>query len=344
MALAAKERFDRMEFLEDAQGYFRDRPISRFLEWDRGLVERNPGYFASLDTSDTGLVIVKASTNVITHDDSRRTVYTMNCISEEIKQLRETYGKKVMVVSSGVLGLGRKARLSMGERIPESEKDSIEQKIEDARIGQPIWYMLWEHHMYPYRTEKSLVVNDDLRDFQKADSLFRKWSKWLEIGIIPIVNEDDLKSQEEIITKIQGQKIFSDNDVLSGLIAKHLTEYLPKQSKILLAMLTNTNGIYTAESIRTGKYETIAWVKDSKGLESQAILEKSNRGRGGRLSTIQAARDATSAGNIVVVANGMYANHDADYQKGAAGAIRRYNILDAIMKGKFVGTTFLPYY
>ena len=62
------------------------------------------------------------------------------------------------------------------------------------------------------------------------------------------------------------------------------------------------------------------------------------------MSTIQAARDATSTGNIVVVANGMYANHDADYQKGVADAVRRYNIVDAIMKGKFVGTTFLPSY
>jgi len=262
----------------------------------------------------------------------------MNCISEDLTRLRER-GLNILLVTSGAIGLGRKARLRKGEKIPEREKDSPQQKRLDAIEGQFLLYELWRHHFYPQLVNESLVTHDDITNEQRNTRLLELYQRWLVCGRIPVINEDDKRSLEEIDIRLKGKRVFRDNDGLASLLAQFLKRagYNP-----FLILLSNTDGIYTEESFRNGKYIPIRIVKDSTGLEEQALPISSTRGRGGEISKIEAARDASLNDILVVVANGQYCNHDAPYQKRKEGSQRRYDVLDSILDGRVVGTRFLP--
>jgi glutamate 5-kinase len=330
-------RVDRVKFHKDCGGYCRDTPLSSFQVFDNGLHMEQPEQYAQYtDTSGIDTLIVKVGTSILAHKDSRRTIYNMNCLSDDLTRLRG--GLNVLLLSSGAIGLGRKARLRRGERIPEEEKSRPEQKRQDAIEGQTLLYELWRHHMYPQSVVESLVTHDDILDPQKQASLVSKYHNWLSQGKIPVINEDDARSLEEINIILKGERAFRDNDGLASLHAQFLKKagYNP-----LLILLSNTDGIYTSESFSNGEYTPIRIVKDPTGLEEQALAEGSKRGRGGQISKIQASREAASSGVPVVIANGQYCNHDAGYQDRKGDSQRKYRVLDSILAGKEVGTRFL---
>ena len=336
--MSREPKVDRVKFQEDLGGYFRDSPPASFLVFDGSLqLEQPEKYRLYTDVSGIDTLVVKVGTSIIAHAGYQRTVYNMNCISEDLTQLKEERGLNILLVSSGAIGLGRKARLRRGERIPEMEKDTPEQKRTDAIEGQTLLYELWRHHFYPQLVNESLVTHDDIRDPQKK--LLQKYQRWLLEGKIPVINEDDARSLEEIDILLKGKRAFRDNDGLASLHAQFLKRagYKP-----LLVLLSNTDGIYTAESFRNSEYNPIRVVKISAGLEEQALPVSSARGRGGVISKIDASRDAALGGVYVVIANGQFCNHDAPYQERRKGSQRRYDVLDSILAGRVVGTRFLP--
>lgn len=344
--MSREPKIDRMKFQEDLGRYIRDTPASSFLVFDNGSLIWEPpeNYALYTDVSGIDTLVVKLGTSIITHDDYKRTIYNMNCVSEDLTRIKEERGLNVLLVSSGAIGLGRKARLRKGERIPEREKNTPEQKRLDAIEGQYTLFQLWRHHFYPQLVEESLVTHDMIKDPQQKAKLLRNYQKWLSEGKIPVINEHDAKSIEEIEIMRKGERVFGDNDGLASLHVQFLKEagYNP-----MLILLSNTNGIYTAESFRNETYIPISVVKDSRGLEEQSLPEENlpaglKRGRGRLISKIEAARDATLNGIYVVIALGQYCNHDAPYQERKIGSQRMYDVLDSISDGRFAGTRFLP--
>ncbi len=338
--MANEPKVDRVKFHRDIEGYFRDRPLNDFLVFDDNLnTEEAENYSLYTDLSDINTVVVKVGTSMVTHDDYRRTIYNMNCISEDLIKIRDEKNLNVLLVTSGAIGLGRKARLKKGEKIVEDERNNINQKLRDAVEGQFLLYELWRHHFYPQLVGESLVTHDDLTDEQKNAKLLSKYQSWLAEGRIPVINEDDARSIEEIDIMLKGERAFRDNDGLASLHARFLKK---AGYKTMLILLSNTDGIYTAESFRNGEYLPIRVIKNSEGLEEQALPISSARGRGGVLSKIEASKEATLDGICVVIANGQYCNHDSSYQKRRDGSERRYNVLEAILDGKVVGSRFIP--
>jgi glutamate 5-kinase len=338
--MAKEPKIDRTKWQSDIGCYFRDCPDNDILVYDRRLrSEPTEDYAKCTDISGIDTLIVKVGTSIVTHDEYQRAIYNMNCLSEDLTRLRSERGFNVLLISSGAIGLGRKARLRKGERIPESEKKIPEQKRLDAIDGQYILYELWRHHFYPQAVGESLVTHDDMRDPQKRQALLNRYTKWYTQNKIPIINEHDAKSIEEIDIMLKGERTFRDNDGLASLHAQLLKKagYNP-----LMVLLSNTDGIYTAESFRNGEYTPIRIVKDSTGLEEQALPISSTRGRGGVLSKIEASRNAADEGVPVVIANGQYCNHDSHYMRGKSGTERKYKVLESILDGKVVGTRFLP--
>jgi len=339
--MARELKVDRVKFQEDLGAYFRDTPTAPFPSFDNGTLqlEQPETYADCTDLSGIDMLIVKEGTNLITHDDYRRTVYNMKCSAEDLTRVRVERGLDVLLISSGAIGLGRKTRLRIGEKIPEEEKDTPEQKQKDAVVGQPMLYELWRHHFYPQLVEESLVTHQDLENLSRRNGLLRKYDKWLYEVKIPVINEHDAKSLEEIEVMLKGEPVFSDNDGLASLIA---IAYKKAGRNPLLVFLGSTDGIYTAESVQSDRYTPIRVVKDPANLEEQAAPISSTRGRGGIISRTKAIRSARSEGVYTVVANGQYCNHDAPFQEGKKGSQRRYNVLDAILDGKVVGTRSPP--
>ncbi len=337
--MSNESKVDRIKFQKEIGEYFREIPASQFPVFDNDLhLEPPENYSDYTDLSGIDTLIVKVGTSILTHKDPRRTIYNMNCLSEDLTRLREEKGLDVLLVSSGAIGLGRKARLRRGEKIPEEEKSKPEQKRLDAIEGQTLLYELWRHHFHPQPVAESLVTHGDILNPGRQASLLNKYRVWLSKGRIPVINEDDARSLEEIDILLKGERAFRDNDGLASLHAQFLKRagYNP-----ILILLSNTNGIYTFESFRNGDYIPIRIVKDSTGLEEQALAEGSKRGRGGQISKIQASREAVLSGVPVVIANGQYCNHDALFQERRRDSQRKYFVLDSILEGREVGTRFL---
>lgn len=335
--MAIEARLDYVPYHGDIRDYFRDIPIDEFLVFNGILKKEHPdNYPPYTDVSDVDAVILKIGTSGTAHKNPKRDQYNMQCISEDMKELKKKV-KNLYLVTSGAIGRGRKARLRNGERIPEKEKETPAQKRLDAIVGQPILYEDWKKSFSPLETKEFLITHDDIRYQKKA--LLRELEDCISSNIVPIINEDDARTIEEIVYEKKGVKIFSDNDWLATILAVFLKDY---GYNPMTVFLSNTNGIYTAESFNTGRYEPISIVMNPEGLEKQALPISSPRGRGGMISKIDAGAYGRKNKVGSVFACGQYCNHDSLFQKGVKDAMRKYNVLEAIMEGKYVGTRFLP--
>lgn len=337
-------RIDKIDFQFDIRRYFRESPKGKFFIYDSSLenplnLEEAENYKSYNGLGDVDTLVVKVGTSIVTHDNPSDGEYNMDRIARDLTRLKAK-GLNVLLITSGAIGLGRKARIADGENVSENESKSLVQKQRDATIGQPILYDLWwnkfriEHNQ---ETKEFLVVNDHFLVQEKKYELLGRYQQCLNHGIIPIINEHDAKSLAEIETEFKGQKVFRDNDGLASLHARMLKEagYKP-----LLILLSNTDGIYTPYSFDSKEYEPVRIVKNSEGLEIGVSPESSSRGRGGVISKIEVGRELANLGITTVIANGQYCNHEWDVEEESQFGVE-YDVIDSILKGRVVGTRFL---
>jgi glutamate 5-kinase len=140
----------------------------------------------------------------------------------------------------------------------------------------------------------------------------------LKTGVIPIINENDVTSVDELMPLTEGYRVnFSDNDILSVLVANAVRANL-------VVILSDVDGIYTTDPQKPDA-KVIGTVENITAELKGAVNGKSKWGRGGIQSKVKAAEIATTCGIPVVVANS-----------------RRENVLTDILAGEKVGTYFKP--
>ena len=122
----------------------------------------------------------------------------------------------------------------------------------------------------------------------------------LKTGIIPIINENDVTSVDEL-KRTEGYKVnFSDNDILSVLVASAI-------GADMIIILSDVDGLYTADPQEPGA-KLIKTVESITPELKNSLNGKSKLGRGGIQSKIKAAEIATSCGIPVVLANSRREN------------------------------------
>ena len=122
----------------------------------------------------------------------------------------------------------------------------------------------------------------------------------LKSGVIPIINENDVTSVAEL-KRTEGYKVnFSDNDILSVLVAGAI-------GADMIIILSDVDGLYTADPQETGA-KLIKTVETITSELKASLNGKSKLGRGGIQSKIKAAEIATSCGITVVIANSRREN------------------------------------
>jgi glutamate 5-kinase len=138
----------------------------------------------------------------------------------------------------------------------------------------------------------------------------------LKIGVVPIINENDVTSVDELKPVTEGYRVnFSDNDILSVLVANSLRADL-------VIILSDVDGLYTKDP-QDPTAELIKTVDCVTCELKESVNGKSRLGRGGIQSKVKAAEIATTCGIPVVIASS-----------------RTENIIADILKGKHVGTYF----
>jgi glutamate 5-kinase len=251
-------------------------------------------------------VVAKVGTNVLTAGGDRLDLEVMASLVGQVARLREQ-GVQVAMVSSGAIAAGRH-RLGV-----KGEARDVPQRQVLAAVGQPdlmyAYQQLFAWH--GITIAQTLLSRRDLSDRQGYLNARNTLMALLQLGVVPIVNENDVVAVEEI----EGAAI-GDNDTLSALVANLV-------DADLLVILTDTDGLYTADPYLDPQAQLIRRVERIDAEVERLAGASHGPGRGGMITKVQAARLATASGTHVVIANG----HSRD-------------VLVRVVAGEEVGTFF----
>lgn len=243
-------------------------------------------------------IVVKVGTKVLAGRGYALDKAEIKNLVDQIAALRKD-NIKIIVVSSGAIGAG------MGLLKLKQRPATLSKLQACAAVGQPHLMQAYDDlfRAHGIITSQILLTREDLGDRKRYLNAKATIETLLAQGVVPIVNENDTVSVEEIK--------FGDNDKLASLVANQL-------EADLLVLLSDVDGLYRHVG---GKKEIVRIVrKISADIESLARYSRDELGTGGMSSKIQAARIATSSGIPCVIANGRKKNILLDIMNGCPAA------------------------
>jgi glutamate 5-kinase len=247
-------------------------------------------------------VVIKLGTQLLSDKDGRLDAAYVGEIARQVAELRaQKIG--VTIVSSGAVGAGLR-ELNLPKRPSDLGKLQAV-----AAVGQRRLMDVWADAFEPYKlpVAQILLTREDIDDRTRFLNVRNTIHAAHELGAIPIVNENDTISTDEIV-KIT----FGDNDILASLVASALRADL-------LVLLTSVNGVLDASGA------TVPLIENVEQGRELVRTEKSALGKGGMNSKFEAAKTVTDAGEALIVANG-----------------RDANVLPRLLDGEALGTLFVP--
>ena len=234
-------------------------------------------------------IVVKIGTNVITSIDGALDLELIKKLVRQIAYIKNM-GKGVLIITSGAIGAGMKEL-----QIKKRPKEVIMQQV-CAAIGQPILMSIYHSSFKKYNIKiaQVLLTYDNFSNKKTSNYLRNSLNRLLELEVMPIINENDPISIDEIGPS------FGDNDMLSALIASTI-------GADLLIILTDVDGLFNMSPNNKNASLIREVTKIDKRIES--IVGKSNvLGLGGIKTKIKAAKIVTKSGSNVIIANGKLNN------------------------------------
>jgi glutamate 5-kinase len=259
------------------------------------------------------LVVVKVGTSCLTKDDGRLDKDEISNIVDQIA-IAVSKGYRIILVTSGAIVSGT---AELGKK---ANPNDIIFKQSCAAIGQSILMSNYRQYFknHGLKVAQVLLTENDLSNRTSYLHICNVLDRLLQLNVIPIINENDLTSINEIIPLMKGYKInFSDNDILSVLIA-NATE------ADLVVILSTVDGLFDKNPKRPNA-KLIRVVEKITPELKKVIDGKSKFGRGGMLTKLRAAEISMKSGIPLVIANS-----------------KKSKILSDILENKFVGTYFRP--
>ncbi|WP_195283637.1 glutamate 5-kinase [Harryflintia acetispora] len=230
-------------------------------------------------------IVVKVGTSTLTHPSG---LINIRRIEQFVKVLADlkNMGKEIVLVTSGAIGVGV-GKLGLKERPSDTRS-----KQAAAAIGQCELMYIYDRQFSEYNhvISQVLLTRDVVEDERRCALCRNTFSRLLEYGVVPVVNENDTVAVEEIE--------FGDNDTLSAVVATLC-------DADLLIILSDIDGLYT-DNPRTNPNATLirAVTEIDDYILSVAHGAGSARGTGGMITKIHAAEVAGEAGIDTVVMSG----------------------------------------
>jgi glutamate 5-kinase len=254
-------------------------------------------------------IIIKLGTRLLTGGKKNLDLGVMANLVTQAAHLHQQ-GTEIIITSSGAIAAGRH-KLGITRSLKGIPLKQILASVGQSRLMNT-YERLFDH--YDITVAQALLTKADLADRAGYLNARNTLTGLLGLGVVCIVNENDIISIDEI-----KEAKFGDNDILSAMVANLV-------DADLLILLTDTDGLFTADPYHDPKAELITEVAkiDSK-IERLGALNTDDIGTGGMVTKIEAARIATSSGVEVVIANG-----------GAE------NVITRLATGEAIGTRFLP--
>ena len=260
--------------------------------------------------ANSKLIVVKVGTSGITTSEGKLDEQEMQKLASEIATAtKQSY--KIVLVTSGAVAAGI-AELG----IPPKPNDVVFQQAA-AATGQSVLMAKYRElfKQYGLKVAQILLTAEDLSNRASYVHTCNVLIMLLKSGVVPIINENDVTSVAELRRREGYKENFSDNDILSVLVAGAI-------GADMVIILSDVEGLYTADP-QEPNAQLIKNVEAITPELKNSLNGKSKLGRGGIQSKIKAAEIATSCGIPVVIANS-----------------RRENVILDVLAGKGVGTYF----
>lgn len=257
-------------------------------------------------TSDCKRWIIKIGSALLTNGGQGLAVDAIDAWVEQIAALRQA-GREVLLVSSGAVAEGL-TRLGWTRR-----PHALHKLQAAAAIGQMGLVQAYESRFQKYglHTAQVLLTHEDLADRQRYLNARSTLNTLLDLGVIPIVNENDTVATEEIR--------LGDNDTLAALVA-NLVE------ADLLVLLTDQQGLLDGDPRTNAGARLVPEAQAGDlSLEKMASGSGGALGRGGMLTKVRAAARAARSGTMTLIVSG-----------------HEHNILQRLAADEKLGTRLLP--
>ncbi len=253
-------------------------------------------------------IVIKMGTSSLTHPNGTLDLRKIEKLTRILTDL-ENSGKRIILVSSGSIGCGM-ARLGLTKR-----PKTLKLKQVAASVGQGLLMEIYQKFFSEYHQNiaQILLTKDVFKHPVKAENARGTFEGLFSLSVIPIVNENDSISTDEI-----KEECFGDNDILSAMTARLV-------GADALLILSDVEGLYSTNPRKDPNAKLVPEVlKITEGIKKSAGSEGSSLGTGGMITKLHAAEYATKNGIDTVIASG----DDVE------------NIYD-ILEGMETGTIFL---
>lgn len=250
-------------------------------------------------------VVVKVGSSTLSHSTGQLNLRRIETLAKVLSDLKNT-GKQVILVSSGAVSAGV-AKAALGHT-----PTTLEEKQAMASIGQSELMKIYDRFFsdYGHKVAQILMTRDVVDNPIRRTAAENTFNTLLKMGCIPIVNENDAVSTDEL-TK------FGGNDILSAHVANLC------RADILLN-LSDIDGLYDSDPRKNPDARFIEKVENIDSILSFAGGAGTDRGTGGMQAKLTAAKMVTSQGIPMFIMNGQDPN-----------------ILYDLLDGKHVGTYFV---
>lgn len=230
-------------------------------------------------------IVVKLGTTTLAHPSGLLNIRRVEELCKVLSDLKNA-GHELILVSSGAIGMGM-GKLSLRQR-PED----IPTKQAAAAVGQCELMYTYDKAFsaYNHTVAQILLTSDDVEHADRLEHFRNTMHRLLELGAIPIINENDTVATQEIV--------IGDNDTLAAIVTVSM-------KADLLILLSDIDGLYTADPHTHPDARLIA---DIPQLTDQILAlaggTSSQLGTGGMSTKLHAAKICMEAGCDMVIANG----------------------------------------
>lgn len=254
--------------------------------------------------NDCHKVVIKVGSSTLTHSSGRLNLRRIEILAKVLSDFKNA-GKQIILVSSGAVSAGI-AKIGF-----EGHPASIEEKQAMAAIGQSELVKIYDRFFSDYgHTVAQILLTRDVMDNPTRRTIAQAtFKKLLDIGCLPIVNENDPVSTDELLK-------FGGNDILSAYVARLV------EADILIN-LSDVDGLYDSDPRKNPDASLIERVEDIDSIFSVAGGAGTDRGTGGMEAKLKAAKMVTESNIPMFIMNGS-----------------NPEILYDLLDGKHVGTYF----
>ncbi len=230
-------------------------------------------------------IVVKVGTSTLAHPTGRLNIRHVEALCKALADLQNA-GHQMVLVSSGAIGMGAGKLM-----LPERPQD-IATKQAAAAVGQCELMYVYDKLLggYNHTVGQILLTAEDVEEPMRRHNIETTLSRLLELGAIPIINENDTVATDEIRV--------GDNDTLSAIVAVSVRADL-------LVLLSDIDGLFTADPRRDPGARLIPRVEEvTPEILHGAAGAGTAQGTGGMRTKLSAALTATGHGIPMVIANG----------------------------------------